>query len=153
MEINIAQVHNIISIIAFSLSVVFLGVAIFLWFKFGILKIIGDLSGITARKSIEKMRASNENSGKKSFRPTPVAKSRGALTTKINETPSDESTNRAAEDDNATEILSYSSGGDTMLLDGKEAEINAKKQQSLKENDEFEMLVNMVIVHTREIIQ
>ena len=44
-----------------------------------------DLTGRTAKKSIEKMRRENETSGKKSFRPTAAAMERGTITTPVNE--------------------------------------------------------------------
>lgn len=152
-EFGVAQVYNIISIVAFSLSGISLVFAVFFWFKFEILKVIGDLSGRTARKSIEKMREANENSGKKSFRPTPVAKNRGTLTEKIKETESSAGNDGGAStDDNATEILNYSSGGDTMLLDNEEAENNARSFIS-SEFGSFEKVLDIVVVHTEEVIR
>ena len=77
---NLAPVYSVISIVAFVIAGISLAAAVFMWIKFDILKIIGDLSGRTARKSIEKKRSANEKSGKKSYRPTPVAEDRGAVT-------------------------------------------------------------------------
>ena len=54
--------------------------AVFFWFKHKIPSVIGDLSGKTARKSIERMRASNEKSGDKSFKPSYINAERGKLT-------------------------------------------------------------------------
>ncbi len=64
-----AQTYNIISLAAFSMAGVFLILAIFLWFRYGIRKIIGDLSGHTARKSIADMRSSKEKQGKRLYSP------------------------------------------------------------------------------------
>ncbi len=82
---NLATIYNLISIVAFIIAGIAFAAAVFMWFKFGILKIIGDLSGRTARKSIEQKRSANEKSGKKSYRPTPNAVERGALTDTIDQ--------------------------------------------------------------------
>ncbi len=82
---NYAPVFRIISIVCFSIAGVSLLLALFLFFKFKIISVIGDLTGKTARKSIEKMREENEKSGVKSHRPTPLAKERGPITKPIEE--------------------------------------------------------------------
>ena len=55
-----AEILSIISTSSFVLAALFLALAIFFWFKFGIPAIIGDLSGRTAKKSIAQMRENNE---------------------------------------------------------------------------------------------
>lgn len=75
-----ADTLSLLSVIAFVIAGVSLAVAIFLWFFFHISSVIGDLSGRTARKSIEKMRAANERSGKKSYRVSSVNMERGKVT-------------------------------------------------------------------------
>ena len=77
---QITQVYNIISIVAFSLAGVAFVFSIFCWVKLEIWDIIGDLSGRTAKKSIAQMRAENERSGAKMHAPTPGAKKRGTVT-------------------------------------------------------------------------
>ena len=52
--------YEIISTISFSLSLLFFLLSLFLWLKFDIWRIIGDLSGRTAKKSIERLIASRE---------------------------------------------------------------------------------------------
>ncbi len=75
-----APIFRIISIVCFSVAGVSLLLAVFLFIKFRIISVIGDLTGKTARKSIEKMREENEKSGVKSHRPTPAAVKRGPIT-------------------------------------------------------------------------
>lgn len=75
-----AEILSMISIIAFVLAAIFLILAVFLWFYFRIPRVIGDLSGRTARKSIERMRAHNERSGNKAYRPSATNAKRGRLT-------------------------------------------------------------------------
>ena len=47
--------------------------------------VIGDLSGRNARKSIERMRKSNENTGRKSYRSSAVNAARSKLTEAMTE--------------------------------------------------------------------
>ncbi|MCD8300680.1 MAG: hypothetical protein LUC41_05860 [Clostridiales bacterium] len=60
-----AQTYYMISMIGFVLAAAFAVVAVILWIKFRIPKIVGDLSGRTARKSIEEARKKNEESSDK----------------------------------------------------------------------------------------
>lgn len=55
-----AQVYRVVSASAFALAGVSGLLAVFLWFKLGIWKLIGDLSGRNARRSIEQMREQRE---------------------------------------------------------------------------------------------
>ena len=75
-----AETLSTVSLIAFIIAGVCFAIAVALFFVFGIPSVIGDLSGRTARKSIKKMRLSNESSGNKSFRPSETNVSRGKLT-------------------------------------------------------------------------
>lgn len=75
-----AATLSMISTISFVVSAISFAVAVFLWFRFKIPSVYGDLSGRTARKSIEQMRANNEKSGAKGFRPSAVNAERGKLT-------------------------------------------------------------------------
>lgn len=61
-------------------------VAIALFFLLDIRKVIGDVTGATARKAINTIREQNEASGDKAYKPSPVNAARGRLTDKI--TPS-----------------------------------------------------------------
>lgn len=60
-----ADTFFIVSILSFILSGVCLLLAIFFWIRFDILEVIGNLSGRTAKKNVEKLRASNEKAGAK----------------------------------------------------------------------------------------
>lgn len=66
---EMTQLYNTISIVTFSLAGVGFLVSIFLWFKFEIWDIIGDLSGRNAKKSIEQMRQENDKTGVKMYHP------------------------------------------------------------------------------------
>lgn len=155
-----AEIYNIISIVAFSLAGVSLAFAIFCWIKFKIPKIIGALSGRTAKKSIEQMRAGNEKSGAKSYRPTPVAVNRGALTETIEQNEKTKKTattkkNTAtpAHDANATTLLIYGDGETELLNAGTELLQQPVMQNAAPKNIEtFEILQDIVLIHTKEVI-
>lgn len=77
---KVADILSTVSYIAFALAAICLALAIYFWFKHKIPSVIGDLSGNTARKSIEKMRESNEKSGNKNFKPSYINSQRGKVT-------------------------------------------------------------------------
>ncbi len=58
-------------------------ITIILFFVFNIPKVIGDLSGSTAKKAIENIRTKNETTGIKTFRSSPTNKARGKLTDRM----------------------------------------------------------------------
>lgn len=132
-----SQVYNIISIVAYSLAGVFFLVSVFLWFKFNIWDIIGDLSGRNAKKSIKQMRQENENASVNLYRHSGTYGSTGnsgeigirqnstrSVTEEMQET-GDEKTailneNALMDGDDATTILD---DGATELLDGGATEL------------------------------
>lgn len=155
-----AQIYNIISIVAFSLAGVSLAFAIFCWIKFRIPRIIGALSGRTAKKSIEQMRAGNEKSGTKSYRPTPTAIKRGALTEIVEQSgkpkkaaTTKKNTAALAQDANATTLLTYGDGETELLNAGTELLQQPVIQDAAPKNIEtFEILQEIVLIHTKEVI-
>lgn len=60
-----AQIFGNLSVVSFILAVVLSLLAIFFWFKLNIKKVIDDLSGRTAKKTIEQMREKNEKKTKR----------------------------------------------------------------------------------------
>ena len=64
---------------------VFLLTSILLFFTLRIPKVIGDLTGRTARKAIENIRMQNELSGDKTYQSSKVNLERGKLTDKISQ--------------------------------------------------------------------
>lgn len=152
-----ASLFRIIAIVSFALAIAFLVFAIFAFIKFKIPKIIGDLSGRNAKKSIEQMREENEKSGKKAFRPHPVAVDRGTITESI-DTSKDSKKPPAdvtSDDDNVTEKLNYDSNGTEVLGEGTEvlsADMLNEAVQQQQNSTEMTMLQNIVFVHTDEAI-
>lgn len=173
---NLANVSFIVSIVAFSFAGVSLLAAIFIWFKFDILKVIDDLSGRSARRSIEQMRMKNEKSGKKSYRPHPVASDRGKVTEQIKKQSGSlkksksqqklkvvnkqavtggKKVNASAVTDqlNQTAVLNFDSSGTEILNDGTQVLTNEQINTAL-ENPvaKINIIQNIVFVHTDEII-
>lgn len=75
-----ADILHTLSIVSFILAVLFVVLAIALWFVFKIPNVIGDLSGRNARKSIARMRQNNERTGDKSYKASEENLARGKLT-------------------------------------------------------------------------
>lgn len=67
------------------LAVVFLLLSIFLFFNFKIIKLVNDLSGRSSKKTIEKARKENTQTGEKRYKPSKVNMERGKITDKIDE--------------------------------------------------------------------
>lgn len=72
-----------ISTISYIAAVILLLIAIALFFLLDIRKIIGDLTGITARKAIENIRRQMKSTGEKNYKSSAVNIARGRLTDKI----------------------------------------------------------------------
>lgn len=188
---QLAQALKIVSIVTFCLAGIALVFGIVCFIIFKIPKVIGDLSGRNAKKSIEQMRSENEKSGKKSYRPHPVAKARGKTTEPMDfpQTPKgrrqaplpsgippksqlpgeatevlvdlDETRKMGIgagpteilNDNNATQPLNYDSGGTEILNEGTQVLSDVQINEALNPNAvRFNMLQNIVIVHTNEII-
>ena len=80
MSVELLQTLSIVSYIA--AGVLFLG-AVALFFLLDVPKLIGDISGSTAKKAIEAIRQQNESTGDKAYKPSAVNASRGKVTDKI----------------------------------------------------------------------
>lgn len=164
-----ADTLTIVSLVSFIIAGISLVIAVFLWINFKIPKIIGDLTGRTARKSIAKMRASNEASGNKSYRPSETNANRGKLTDTI---PDSVNTNQqvstsAPFNKGQTGILDENkvrnSAESTALLDdsatelllgSEETELLAQEAQAKRKaaKKKLRMLDEVIYTHTDEII-
>lgn len=152
-----ADMLTVISIGSFVAAGVFLVIAIVLFFVFRIPSVLGDLSGRNAKKSIEKMRKSNEMTGNKPHSPGVTNVNRGKITETIKghektkvvglngETGLLAENYQAGYEEsetgipgNTTEILS--DVNETVVLGGK------------VEEAVFEYMENTVFIHTEEVI-
>lgn len=168
-----ANILSIVSLVSFIIAGISFALAIFFWIYFKIPRIIGDLTGRTARKSIAKMRAGNEASGSKSYRLGTTNVNRGKLTGTMpdsaklddldlvpasplfdkgqtgildeNKVPENRANPTAMLDDSATELLL---SNDETGLPAKEAE--AKHKTAKKK---LRMLDEVIYTHTDEVIE
>ena len=164
-----ADTLSIISLVSFIIAGGCLVLAVFFWFRFRIPKVIGDLSGRTARKSIAKMRASNEESGNKSFRPSVTNINRRNLTYTMPD--SDKLKSQETDplsDESETGVLaenkaSSRSVNQTVELDNNETELlvdgdaTTLLQQMVipvrKGGKKLTMLDEVIQIHTDEVIE
>lgn len=140
-----ARIFQIISVIAFSAAGAGIFLAVFFWFKFDIWKIIGDLSGRTAKKSIEQMRRANAGSGKNFY---------GMLPETVNPRKMTEAVNRGEEmktDKDVTGILQDWGCKTEGLGEGTEV-LGQKKELTETQAESFRILQSIVLVHTNEVI-
>jgi hypothetical protein len=77
------ELLNTLSLAAYIIAGVFLLVAVALFFLLDVPKLIGDISGFSAKKAIKAIRQKNENSGEKAYKPSPVNVARGKTTDEI----------------------------------------------------------------------
>ncbi|MCD7981735.1 MAG: hypothetical protein LUF32_05410 [Clostridiales bacterium] len=160
MEIT-AQTYQLISLIGFILAAVFCVTAIAIWFKFGIWKVIGELSGRARKKRVEQMRKDNETSGNKQFCPMPAAMGGGKIATPFEGDFSLQKNKRAGtasmtagsteietETDLLTGVLSELTENQTSLLNsGTEHPAETESEAVV-----FHMIQDIVIIHTGEAI-
>ena len=104
MNGEIASTYQLLSTIAFGVAALCFAIAIYLLFRFKIIKIINDLSVRTARKTISKIREQNEQSGSKFYGPHAAAEQRGKITDKMKETGEPDSTD-VLPDSDSTDVL------------------------------------------------
>lgn len=172
-----AEILSIISIISFVLSGICIILAVFFFFKFRILSVIGDLSHRTAKKSIEKMRDYNEKSGVKFYKSSTTNINRGKLTdtmtdlyknsildvtdTKSSESESNPETGLLS--DNKAKVITnwktklLDNSEETGLLDENETELISENRSvpvdlSQIAKAELNILDDVVLVHTNEVI-
>lgn len=170
----------LISIIAFVLSAVFLVAAVVLWMRFDIAGIIGDLSGLNAKKSIKQMREYNTKTDKSVYKMNYLmSDSRKLLKTteKLETAPLEDTTEKLKtiddvndNNENGTVVLSSNRNSDvigsqeTIVLTNEEDTVllnngNTVKlvQDCVEEMTEykgiaFDMIEDLLIIHTQEVI-
>ena len=157
MSIETLQMASTISYIA---AGILLLVAVALFFLLDIKKVIGDLTGITAKRAIENIRQQNEQTGEKNYKSSSVNIARGKLTDKISQSgklikntggigisPQTEkfSTTELNPDNGQTAILN-DSGSETTVLS------NAANETTVL-NKEFSVEVEMGFAESSEIIE
>ena len=162
-----AETLSTLSIVAFAVAGVSLVLAVVLFIYFRIPTVIGDLSGRNAKKSIARMRTSNEKSGNKSYRASETNAARGKLTSTmpgIGEQPNKKKSdakvitqdqmpetgllkeNKASLTEESTVLLDDTE--ETMLL-AETSKEPAKRVGGVK----LTLLEEVMLIHTEEVIE
>jgi len=143
-----AEVLHSLSIVLMILSGVFLITALVLWRVFKIPKVIGDLSGRNARKSVAHMRVENEKKGKKIPESVSVKLGKNAETGLLNENVAN------GYENNATELLiddeRFGIDGVSVTTAPLTGEIS--KQEKILPNIRIKLIEEEIIIHTKEVI-
>lgn len=166
----------LLSTILFVVSVLFLIIAAVLFFVLKIPTVIGDLSGRTAKKSIERMRSNNEKSGVKSYRASNVNANREKLTDVMEkdvprEMPKESNVSDDADDRPETGLLSQTKHVDlpceettllndtnetALLLDENSLSISDRSTRGelrKKAKIQLKMIEEIILIHTEEVIR
>ncbi len=168
-----SETLSTLSIISFAVAGICLVLAVFFLFFFKIPTVIGDLSGRTARKSIEQMRAANEKTGNKSYKESKTNVARGKLTDTIKD--SRKLKKNAVKDDDRLEtgLLTENKASDvsseaTGLLKNEDDEATGllvdedatapldspiQNTEKRKGGKKLKMLDEVIIIHTDEVIE
>ncbi len=166
-----AETLSTLSIVSFIAAVLFFAAAIFLWFFFGIPSVIGDLNGRNARKSIARMRVTNERTGVKAYKESHTNVERGKLTNAMRESEKiKKARNSANEDKPETGLLSenaaetFASEGTSILAEeatgllvDDDATMPLKPPVSVQRKrsggKKLNMLEEVILIHTEEVIE
>lgn len=140
-EMNIADILSTISMISFIGAAVFFILALIFFVKFRIPSVISDLSGRTARKSIEMMRKNNEKTGSKSYKTSDTNKGRGKLT----ETMSNLNKNAVGENRQAETGILIEEDSTELLADPNETVL-------LQNPNILVEIETILLIHTDEVI-
>lgn len=169
-----AETLSMLSIISFIIAGIAFVAVVFLWILFKIPRIIGDLSGRNARKTVAKVRSSNEKSGDKSYRSSGANAARVKLTSTMPQTQPEQHTeemhpgnesmpetglladNKAALQNTAgTELLSDEDA--TVTLFDTDAATQLSEKQAAPDHPvqrkTLHILEEIVLIHTDEVIE
>lgn len=151
-----AETLSMISLISFLAAGVFAALAVILWFVFRIPTVAGELSGRIAKKSIERMRKSNEEAGKNARGPGAVGREE-----KISSAGRRQAGKTGTEGENAGADLSadsvdraYHSRETEALTEEKNTEVIGKAQAERRVSAvKIDLLEEILFIHTKEVIE
>lgn len=170
-----AETLSTLSIISFIVAGVALAIAIFLWIFLKIPQVIGNLSGRTARKSIARVRASNEKSGNKSYRSSTANVARGKITSTMPPSDNGEPTEKMSDSEvgmpetgllaenkanidhlDSTDLLSDNEETGFLVDEDATAPLNVVTAEPSKRRSggkKLKILDEVVLTHTDEVIE
>ncbi len=161
------ETYHLIFVAAAVLAGVFLVISAILFVVLKIPRVVGDLSGATAKKAIQSIREQNERSGNKVYKSSKVNMERGKLTEKITpsgrllhhhtggfgahtEKISTEMLQNQAMQAGETEVLN-TAAEETVLLNAGRSETTVLAQ-SMMVQPFFEIEQDITFIHTEELI-
>lgn len=167
-----ADILSSVSFFSFVVAGLSFILTVFFGVYFRIPKIISDLSGRTARKSIAKMREINETSGKKSYHSSAVNAKRGKLTDAMlpdSDNIKKSDLNSTAQDAVITDVLEENKPSGRMadkttvleenitelLLTDETSGLTGKEDWTKREpgRKRLEIIDEVIYVHTDEVIE
>ena len=137
---TISEILSLVSLISFALAAISLVVAVFIWFKFEIPAVISDLSGRTAKKSIQRLREDNEKSGKKIFKSSTTNIERGMLT--------DTMPDSEALKEDSRELKKHTDIGTKPPKQNVKANKSIKQKTPARDTEETSLLVDNEVAET-----
>ncbi len=148
-----ASTYNLISTITFILAAIFFLLSVFLFFKFNIIKISGDLSGRNAKKSISEMKkvvSSIPNENREVYDSVvlqsssePVAR---AITTEMD--PIEENATDILNDNmQSTTVLNVEENGTTVLNADEIGTTVLSTEQLIPESKRFIVIKEITFIH------
>lgn len=151
-----AETLSTISLISFLAAGVFAILAVILWFVFRIPTVAGELSGRIAKKSIERMRKSNEEAGKNSRGPGAVMREGKKSSPYMIQTEK----NRIGGENAETDLLAESaarmhhSRETEALTDKKDTGSLGKSRKERRVSSvKIDLLKEILLIHTKEVIE
>ncbi len=161
-----AETLSTISFVSYIAAGIFLAVTVAIWFLFKIPSVIGDLSGHSAKKSIERIRKNNEKTGNKKFRTSKTNAARDKLTETMDEKKKERKNIYKTGVLTENKAYSHTAKATGLLIDDDETEELQEDNftEPLRENIKYQaerqiakvklkMIEDVVFVHSKEVIE
>lgn len=156
-----AEILGMASMISYILAAAFFVLSVFLWFRFKIFGVIGDLSGRTARKSITRMREANEKNGARYYKAKSNFDREPVYRIKEEKDRKESSVETGLLSENKAGSVSAQTGllvGETMEIAGSNETMELEKahkdidggRSSVIEEIGFELIEELILIHTDE---
>ncbi len=152
--------YEIISTISFSLSLLFFLLSLFLWLKFDIWRIIGDLSGRTAKKSIERLIASREATSVKKRDSRPIPFSKGRISEAIGNLGANKISEGISKSLGINKAALYTAGTNItedlqkeVIIDSMETELLTTEEEMDRTPVEIKLIEEIITIHTKDVIE
>lgn len=155
-----AELYSTLSIIFYIVAILFFIAAVLIFIALKIPRVFSDLTGRTARKNINRTRATNEKSGKKFYGPSDTNKSRGKVTDTMPQTKKEDLPGTGIIEENKAKNVNSEStmlledNSTTLLDENGTSELNETNQQipNNAPKVDLEIIDEVMFVHTDEVI-